>query len=409
MLKDGEISTRSLKLNSEGVKSESSIIAEMIFDVNTEYFESQYERHGYESGYDFAKAFYTEAYKMAITEIGDEKYVLGATMHADEMNKSLSEQLGRPVFHYHLHVCYLPVVRKEILWSKRCKDPALVGTVKKVINQVNHSKKWESEKVVGEDGKEKLIYSYSKLQDRYHDHMKAAGFSGFERGEKGSTAEHLSVLDYKTKERQKELAEKEKELDSAEKALAQRAEKLAEADKTLASKSNLLFQKENIIGDLKNKEKELKKALKGKLLTAKQIEKIHAKALSDPNRSLFAFGKNKEGDDKLTILRKDFNDIAITAIENSKQISALKKHNKELSDANKHLNDKKIPALKENLYHVTQSHAESQYKNQNLERHSKNLEREISQVPKEVWEQYNPPAHAVAQKKKRDSRADDNR
>ena len=40
--------------------------------------------------------------------------------------------------------------------------------------------------VVGEDGKKQLIYSYSKLQDRYHDHMKAVGFHGFERGKEGA-------------------------------------------------------------------------------------------------------------------------------------------------------------------------------------------------------------------------------
>ncbi len=37
---------------------------------------------------------------------------------------------GRDVYHYHLHVVYIPVVEKQILWSKRCKDKALRGTVK---------------------------------------------------------------------------------------------------------------------------------------------------------------------------------------------------------------------------------------------------------------------------------------
>lgn len=93
MIQSGEISTRGLKLNNEGAKPESSIIAEMVFDVNTEYFETQFEEHGYNNGYDFAKAFYAESYKMAIAEVGDEKYVLSATLHAGERNKGLSEQL----------------------------------------------------------------------------------------------------------------------------------------------------------------------------------------------------------------------------------------------------------------------------------------------------------------------------
>ena len=51
---------------------------------------------------------------------------------------------GEDVNHYHLHVVYIPVVEKQILWSKRCKDEALRGTVKEVITQVSRSKKWES-------------------------------------------------------------------------------------------------------------------------------------------------------------------------------------------------------------------------------------------------------------------------
>ena len=37
---------------------------------------------------------------------------------------------------------YVPVVEKQILWSKRCKDKALVGTVKETVMQVSRSKKW---------------------------------------------------------------------------------------------------------------------------------------------------------------------------------------------------------------------------------------------------------------------------
>ena len=47
-------------------------------------------------------------------------------MHADEINRAMTEALGREVYHYHLHVVYVPVVEKQILWSKRCKDKALV-------------------------------------------------------------------------------------------------------------------------------------------------------------------------------------------------------------------------------------------------------------------------------------------
>ncbi len=65
-------------------------------------------------------------------------------MHADEINRAMTEALGREVYHYHLHVVYVPVVEKQILWSKRCKDKALVGTVKETVMQVSRSKKWAS-------------------------------------------------------------------------------------------------------------------------------------------------------------------------------------------------------------------------------------------------------------------------
>lgn len=185
MIADGAISTR-------GLKKDAKIIDEMIFDVNTEYF----ERNG---GYEFAKEFFNEAYKMAVREAGGEQYILSAVMHADEKNHALSEKLGHDVYHYHLHVVYIPVVDMEIKWTKRCKDPTLVGKVKEVVKQVSNSKKWKSERVKGEGGKERLVYSYSLLQDRYFSHMRKAGFRDFERGERGSTAEHLEVLDYKIK------------------------------------------------------------------------------------------------------------------------------------------------------------------------------------------------------------------
>lgn len=169
-----------------GLKADAKVFDELVFDVNTAYF----EEHG---GYDFAKQFYEAAYRLAVEEAGGEQYVLSAVMHADEKNTALSQQFGRDVYHYHLHVVYVPVVEKEIVWSKRCKDPELVGTVKEVIPQISHSKKWPRFK----DGKGHWVNSYSLLQDRFHDGMRAAGFDGFTRGERGSTTEHLEVLDYK--------------------------------------------------------------------------------------------------------------------------------------------------------------------------------------------------------------------
>ena len=194
MLADGIISTR-------GLGKDPFIVDELVFDVNTAYFESS-------GGYDYAVSFFEEAYRCAVNEIGGEQYVLSAVMHADERNKALSEQLGRDVYHYHLHVAYVPVVDKEIYFKKNNKDPELAGKLREVIKQVSHSKKWPKLKQFDENGevvrnakgKAVLVNSYSLLQDRYHDHMKQAGYIGFERGEHNSTAEHLTVLEFKAKQ-----------------------------------------------------------------------------------------------------------------------------------------------------------------------------------------------------------------
>ncbi|MCL2774219.1 MAG: plasmid recombination protein [Oscillospiraceae bacterium] len=186
MIADGTISVKGLKKDGTA-----KVFDEFVFDVNTEYF----YRNG---GYEYAKSFFEEAYRHAVEEIGGEQYILSAVMHADERNKALSEELGRDVYHYHLHVVYLPVVDKEVYFQKSHKNPELAGKLKEVIKQVSHSKKWPRYRT--EKG---WVNSYSLLQDRFHEHMIEAGFIGFERGERGSTAEHLSAEEYK--------AQKEKE------------------------------------------------------------------------------------------------------------------------------------------------------------------------------------------------------
>ena len=199
MKADGVISTR-------GLKEDANLYGELIFDVNSAYFYN----HG---GYEFAKQFYADAYKAAVEIVGGEQYILSAVMHADERNRAMSEALGEDVYHYHLHVVYIPVVEKKILWSKRCKDESLRGTVKETIMQVSRSKKWESKPVLAEDGrpmlngkgKKILKSSYSVLQDDFFNFMRAAGYDDVERGERGSTEEHLTVTQFKVQAEQQRL------------------------------------------------------------------------------------------------------------------------------------------------------------------------------------------------------------
>ena len=195
----GTISTR-------GLKPDATHYCELVFDVNSAYFDN----HG---GYEFAKQFYANAYKAAVQIVGGEQYILSAVMHADEINRAITEALGREVYHYHLHVVYVPVVEKQILWSKRCKDKALVGTVKETVMQVSRSKKWASKPLLDDagkpimqkNGKPVLKKSYSVLQDDFFNYMRNAGYTDVERGERGSTEEHLTVTQFKVRREQERL------------------------------------------------------------------------------------------------------------------------------------------------------------------------------------------------------------
>ena len=105
----------------------------------------------------------------------------------------LSEKLGRDIYHYHLHVVYVPVVEKKLYFKKNNKDPELAGKLKEVIPQITQSMKWPLRMTAERDGKMVTRNSYSFLQDRYHDHMKAVRYEDFERGERGSTTEHCRL------------------------------------------------------------------------------------------------------------------------------------------------------------------------------------------------------------------------
>ena len=226
---NGTISTR-------GLKPDATHYCELIFDVNSAYFDN----HG---GYKFAKQFYADAYKAAVQIVGGEQYVLSAVMHADEINRAMTEALGREVYHYHLHVVYVPVVEKQVLWSKRCKDKALVGTVKETVMQISRSKKWASKPLMDEsgkpvlqkNGKPVLKKSYSILQDDFFNYMRAAGYTDVERGERGSTEEHLTVTQFKVQREQERLDSLTAQIDQKEQHLTQTRKTLSKKEKELAA------------------------------------------------------------------------------------------------------------------------------------------------------------------------------
>lgn len=56
--------------------------------------------------------------------MGGEQYILSAVMHADEINRAMTEALGREVYHYHLHVVYVSVVEKQMLQPTKTRRSA---------------------------------------------------------------------------------------------------------------------------------------------------------------------------------------------------------------------------------------------------------------------------------------------
>jgi hypothetical protein len=230
LLAAGEISEKWAKPNQK-------VFAEFVFDVNTDYFEKN-------GGYEYAKKFYEEAYRLAVKEVGDEKYILSAVLHADEKNSALSKELGRDVYHYHLHVVYVPVVEKREYFRKKKGEPeGAERKLKAVYQQVSLSKKYPIKCTALRDGAMITLNSYSLLQDRYHDHMKAAGFDGFERGEFGSTREHLETTAYKIQQEEKRLAEltaaaneQQKALDSLEIRAGKKEQQIEKLDAAITVK-----------------------------------------------------------------------------------------------------------------------------------------------------------------------------
>ena len=291
----GTISTR-------GLKPDATHYCELVFDVNSAYFDN----HG---GYEFAKQFYEDAYKAAVQIVGGEQYILSAVMHADEINRAMTEALGREVYHYHLHVVYVPVVEKQIFWSKRCKDKALIGTVKETVMQVSRSKKWASKPLLDEsgkpvlqkNGKPVLKKSYSVLQDNFFNFMRAAGYTDIERGERGSTEEHLTVTQFKVQREQERLGSLSAQIYQKEQHLTQTSKALSKKEKELA-----IVQKKTVI-------------TKDALIHAQDVESLGKRTL---------LGNYSLTEDELSSLKKQAAHGYVVDVENrqlKQQLAAAKR------------------------------------------------------------------------------------
>ena len=145
-----------LRLHGE---KQSTVLCEFVITSDKEFF----NRIGKER----TKRFFEDAYDFVTAKAGGEQYILSAVVHMDEATP-------------HMHIAFVPVINGKDRKGNPCK-------------RINCSEFWK-----GRD-------SYSRLQDEYYDFITSRGYD-LERGEKGSTAEHLSVAEYKLKKTEEQLA-----------------------------------------------------------------------------------------------------------------------------------------------------------------------------------------------------------
>ena len=339
MVSSGTISTRGLKADAEK-------FGELIFDVNSAYFFN----HG---GYEFAKQFYADAYKAAIKIVGGEQYILSAVMHADERNRAMSDALGRDVYHYHLHVVYIPVVEKQILWSKRCKDKSLVGTVKEIIQQVSMSKKWDSKPALDENGtpilsakgKPVLKKSYSVLQDDFFQYMRDAGYDDMERGERGSSEEHLTVTQFKVQQEQArlaELTEQNRQQEQQAAALGRQIEKIQNQQVNVAAIEKIEAKSVPFSNKVSVEREDFERlsTLAKKYITAEKKESKLQKALDAANRLIARLKEEIAG------LKQELSEYK--SVRSKLRTSDLERENAELRGKVQHYED---VIQRNNLWH----------------------------------------------------------
>ena len=85
------------------------------------------------------------------------------------------------------------------------------------------------------NGKPVLKKSYSVLQDDFFHYMRASGYADVERGERGSTEEHLTVTQFKVQREQERLDSLTAQIDQKEQHLTQTNKTLSKTEKELAA------------------------------------------------------------------------------------------------------------------------------------------------------------------------------
>jgi chromosome segregation ATPase len=119
--------------------------------------------------------------------------------------------------------------------------------------------------ILQKNGKPVLRKSYSVLQDDFYNFMREAGYDNVERGERGSSEEHLTVTQFKVEQEQRRLVE-------------------LDASKTETQAEIVHLQEEK--SDAQNEAKEAKARLNDLAPKLKNMEKLAAQYSDDPEKIL---------------------------------------------------------------------------------------------------------------------------
>ena len=111
-------------------------------------------------------------------------------------------------------------------------------------------------------GKKVLRTSYSALQDNFFNYMKAAGYTDVERGERGSTEEHLTVTQFK-------VAQEKQRLETM-------TAQIAHTEQTLNNTQAAIEKKEKELKSLQKQAKEQRTAA----LTVQEIRSMGKKTIT---------------------------------------------------------------------------------------------------------------------------------
>jgi hypothetical protein len=195
--------------------------------------------------------------------------------------------------------------------------------------------------------------------------MKAAGYDDIERGERGSTREHLEVMEYKTQQEAKRLADKQAKVAAADAELDTTNKNITTANKQLA-----------------NLDKDLK-AIQGKVLTAKEIEQIPVK-ISKP-----MFGNAETA----SVPREDWENVKKTALSQANKESDYRKAKNENAAMKKEKSawQAEVKELQDTVVGLKNSNKERHLERATKDAELYNLKNQVARIPKDVWNAYTKP------------------